>query len=142
MAEEFWIFTNVQSAFVGPKNFNGRLMFEIKGDIWTISPNSFKLLCPGPHLGKFSHLEKGVDDLSWKINICKVGFNCGYHALRAEMVGVLLWGFQIIPRFQPGFVRERELHRYFFEADEEFEVSHADKKGKCQKQQRIVLPKI
>jgi dCTP deaminase len=30
----------------------------------------------------------------------------------------------------------------FFEADEECEVSYADKKGKYQKQQSIVLPKL
>jgi dCTP deaminase len=30
----------------------------------------------------------------------------------------------------------------FFEADEECDVSYADKKGKYQKQQSIVLPKL
>ncbi len=30
----------------------------------------------------------------------------------------------------------------FFEADEECEISYADKKGKYQKQQSIVLPKL
>ena len=43
VADEFKIFTNVNSAVVDPKNFDKRSMVDFKGDICVIPPNSFVL---------------------------------------------------------------------------------------------------
>jgi dCTP deaminase len=43
VANEFMIFTNVHSAIVDPKNFDPKSMFEFKGDVCIIPPNSFAL---------------------------------------------------------------------------------------------------
>ncbi len=43
VADEFMIFTNVHSAIVDPKNFDPKSMFEFKGDVCVIPPNSFAL---------------------------------------------------------------------------------------------------
>jgi deoxycytidine triphosphate deaminase len=43
VADEFMIFTNVHSAIVDPKNFDTKSMFEFKGDVCVIPPNSFAL---------------------------------------------------------------------------------------------------
>ncbi len=43
VADEFMIFTNVHSAIVDPKHFDTKSMFEFKGDVCIIPPNSFAL---------------------------------------------------------------------------------------------------
>ena len=43
VADEFKIFTNVNSAIVDPKKFDRRSMVDFKGDICVIPPNSFAL---------------------------------------------------------------------------------------------------
>ena len=43
VADEFMIFTNVHSSIVDPKNFDPKSMFEFKGDVCIIPPNSFAL---------------------------------------------------------------------------------------------------
>ena len=43
VADEFMIFTNVHSAIVDPKNFDPKSMFEFKGDVCIIQPNSVAL---------------------------------------------------------------------------------------------------
>ncbi|MEW5827842.1 MAG: dCTP deaminase [Chloroflexota bacterium] len=43
VADEFMIFTNVHSAIVDPKHFDPKSMFEFKGEVCIIPPNSFAL---------------------------------------------------------------------------------------------------
>ena len=43
VADEFRIFTNVNSTIVDPKNFDPRSLVEYKGDVCLIPPNSFAL---------------------------------------------------------------------------------------------------
>ena len=43
VADEFKIFTNINSAIVDPKNFDPRSMVDFRGDVCIIPPNSFAL---------------------------------------------------------------------------------------------------
>src|ERR1035437_5740066 len=43
VADEFRIFTNVNSTIVDPKNFDSRSLVEFKGDVCIVPPNSFAL---------------------------------------------------------------------------------------------------
>src|ERR1035438_1884236 len=43
VADEFRIFTNVNSCIVDPKNFNSKSFVEFKGDVCIVPPNSFAL---------------------------------------------------------------------------------------------------
>jgi len=43
IADEFKIFTNINSTMVDPKNFDARSFVDFKGDICIIPPNSFAL---------------------------------------------------------------------------------------------------
>ena len=43
VADEFKIFTNVNTAVVDPKNFDPKSFVDYKGDVCTIPPNSFAL---------------------------------------------------------------------------------------------------
>lgn len=42
-ADEFKIFTNINSSIVDPKNFNDKNFVDFKGDVCIIPPNSFAL---------------------------------------------------------------------------------------------------
>ncbi len=42
-ADEFKIFTNINSTIVDPKNFDARSFVDIKSDVCIIPPNSFAL---------------------------------------------------------------------------------------------------
>jgi dCTP deaminase len=42
-ADEFKIFTNINSAFIDPKNFDSNSFVDLKTDICIIPPNSFVL---------------------------------------------------------------------------------------------------
>ena len=43
VADEFKIFTNINSAIVDPKNFDPRSMVDFRGEVCIIPPNSFAL---------------------------------------------------------------------------------------------------
>ena len=43
IADEFKIFTNINSTIVDPKNFDPRSFVDFKGDVCIIPPNSFAL---------------------------------------------------------------------------------------------------
>src|ERR1700730_3869682 len=43
VADEFRIFTNVNSTIVDPKHFDSRSLVEFRGDVCRIPPNSFDL---------------------------------------------------------------------------------------------------
>ena len=43
VADEFRIFTNVNSSIVDPKNFDSKSFVEFKGDVCIVPPNSFAL---------------------------------------------------------------------------------------------------
>ncbi len=42
-ADEFKIFTNINSAIVDPKNFDANSFVDLKSEVCMISPNSFAL---------------------------------------------------------------------------------------------------
>ena len=42
-ADEFKVFTNINSTMVDPKNFDDKSFIDIKSDVCTIPPNSFAL---------------------------------------------------------------------------------------------------
>ena len=42
-ADEFKVFTNINSSMVDPKNFDDQSFVDIKSDVCTIPPNSFAL---------------------------------------------------------------------------------------------------
>ena len=43
IADEFKIFTNINTTIVDPKNFNPKSLVDFKGDICIVPPNSFAL---------------------------------------------------------------------------------------------------
>ncbi len=140
VANEFMIFTNVHSAIVDPKNFDPKSMFEFKGDVCIIPPNSFALA----RTVEYFRIPRNVLTICLgKSTYARCGLIVNVTPFEPEWEGyVTLEISNTTPLPAKIYANEGLAQVLFFEADEECETSYADKKGKYQKQQSIVLPKL
>ena len=140
VANEFMIFTNVHSAIVDPKNFDPKSMFEFKGDVCIIPPNSFALA----RTVEYFRIPRSVLTICLgKSTYARCGLIVNVTPFEPEWRGyVTLEISNTTPLPAKIYANEGIAQVLFFEADEECEVSYADKKGKYQNQKSIVLPKL
>ncbi len=140
VADEFKIFTNVYSAIVDPKKFDSRSMIDYKGDVCIIPPNSFALARTVEYL----RIPRGVLTICLgKSTYARCGIIVNVTPFEPEWNGyVTLEISNTTPLPAKIYANEGIAQVLFFEADEECQVSYADKKGKYQNQQSIVLPKL
>jgi dCTP deaminase len=140
VANEFKIFTNVFSATVDPKHFDPRSMVDYKGDVCIIPPNSFALA----RTIEYFRIPRGVLTVCLgKSTYARCGIIVNVTPFEPEWEGfVTLEISNTTPLPAKIYANEGIAQVLFFEADEVCEVSYADKKGKYQGQQDIVLPKL
>jgi dCTP deaminase len=140
VADEFMIFTNVHSAIVDPKNFDTKSMFEFKGDVCIIPPNSFALA----RTVEYFRIPRQVLTVCLgKSTYARCGLIVNVTPFEPEWEGyVTLEISNTTPLPAKIYANEGLAQVLFFEADEECEISYADKKGKYQGQKSIVLPKV
>lgn len=140
VADEFKIFTNVFSAIVDPKHFDTKSMVDFKGDICIIPPNSFALA----RTVEYFRIPRTVLTICvGKSTYARCGIIVNVTPFEPEWEGfVTLEISNTTPLPARIYANEGIAQVLFFEADEECHTSYADKKGKYQKQQSIVLPKL
>jgi dCTP deaminase len=140
VADEFKIFTNVYSATVDPKNFDPRSMVDFKGDVCIIPPNSFALA----RTVEYMRIPRSVLTICLgKSTYARCGIIVNVTPFEPEWEGyVTLEISNTTPLPAKIYSNEGIAQVLFFEADEGCEISYADKKGKYQNQQTIVLPKL
>ncbi len=140
VADEFKIFTNVFSAMVDPKHFDTQSMVDYKGEICVIPPNSFALA----RTVEYFRIPRDVLVMCLgKSTYARCGIVVNVTPLEPEWEGyVTLEISNTTPLPAKIYANEGLAQMLFFSADEICETSYADKKGKYQKQQSIVLPKI
>ena len=140
VADEFMIFTNVHSAIVDPKHFDTKSMVEFKGEVCVIPPNSFALA----RTVEYFRIPRSVLTVCLgKSTYARCGLIVNVTPFEPEWEGyVTLEISNTTPLPAKIYANEGLAQVLFFEADEVCEVSYADKKGKYQKQQSIVLPKL
>ncbi|MDP7644115.1 MAG: dCTP deaminase [Anaerolineales bacterium] len=140
VADEFKIFTNVHSAIVDPKNFDTRSMVDFKGDVCVIPPNSFALA----RTVEYFRIPRNVLTICvGKSTYARCGIIVNVTPFEPEWEGyVTLEISNTTPLPAKIYANEGIAQVLFFEADDECETSYADKKGKYQRQQSIVLPKL
>jgi len=140
VADEFKIFTNVYSAVVDPKEFDTRSMVDYKGDVCIIPPNSFAL---ARTIEYFRIPRKVLTVCVGKSTYARCGIIVNVTPFEPEWEGyVTLEISNTTPLPAKIYSNEGIAQVLFFEADEECEISYADKKGKYQKQQEIILPRL
>lgn len=140
VADEFKIFTNVYSAIVDPKNFDVRSMVDFIGEVCIIPPNSFALA----RTVEYFRIPRNILTICvGKSTYARCGIIVNVTPFEPEWEGfVTLEISNTTPLPAKIYSNEGIAQVLFFEADEECEISYADKKGKYQKQSSIVLPKL
>jgi dCTP deaminase len=140
VADEFKIFTNVYSAVVDPKNFDPKSMVDYRGDVCVIPPNSFALA----RTVEYFRIPRNVLTVCLgKSTYARCGIIVNVTPFEPEWEGfVTLEISNTTPLPARIYANEGIAQVLFFVADQECELSYADKKGKYQKQDAIVLPRL
>ena len=140
VADEYKIFTNVHSAIVDPKHFDPKSMVDYRGDVCIIPPNSFVLSRSVEYL----RIPRQVLVVCLgKSTMARCGLIVNVTPLEPSWEGyITLEISNTTPLPAKVYSNEGIAQLLFFEADEECDISYADKKGKYQKQEAIVLPKL
>ena len=140
VADEFKIFTNVDSATVDPKDFASNSFVDRQTDVCIIPPNSFALA----RTVEYFRVPRDVLVICLgKSTYARCGIIVNVTPLEPEWEGyVTLEISNTTPLPARIYAKEGIAQVIFFQADEVCRVSYADKKGKYQKQQSIVLPKL
>jgi dCTP deaminase len=140
VADEFKIFTNVDSGIVDPKHFDTRSLVDYKGDVCIIPSNSFALA----RTVEYFRIPREVLTICLgKSTYARCGIIVNVTPFEPEWEGyVTLEISNTTPLPAKIYANEGIAQVLFFTADEQCEISYADKKGKYQAQQTIILPKI
>jgi dCTP deaminase len=140
VSAEFKIFTNVHSAVVDPKDFNPKSFVDFEGDICVIPPNSFVLA----QTVEYFRIPRDVLTLCvGKSTYARCGLIVNVTPFEPEWEGyVTLEISNTTPLPARVYANEGIAQVLFFRADEVCETSYADRKGKYQNQQSIMLPRI
>ncbi len=140
VADEYRIFTNVNTTIVDPKNFDARSFVEHQGDICVIPPNSFALA----RSVEYFRIPRNVLTICvGKSTYARCGIIVNVTPFEPEWEGnVTLEISNTSPLPARVYSNEGICQVIFLESDELCEVSYKDKKGKYQAQQGIVLPRI
>src|SRR5690606_26521112 len=140
VADDFKIFTNVHSAIVDPKNFSQNSFVDLKGEVCIIPPNSFVLA----RSVEYFRIPRSVLTICLgKSSYARCGLIVNVTPFEPEWEGyVTLEISNTTPLPAKIYANEGIAQVLFFEADEECEVSYADKKGKYQHQAGLTLPRL
>ena len=140
VADEFKIFTNVNSAIVDPKNFDQRSFIDVKGPSVLIPPNSFALA----RSVEYFKIPRDILTICvGKSTYARCGFIVNVTPFEPEWEGfVTLEISNSTPLPAKIYSNEGLCQILFFQGDEPPEISYKDKAGKYQKQSGIVLPKL
>jgi dCTP deaminase len=140
IADEFKIFTNINSTIVDPKHFDARSFVDFKGAVCIIPPNSFALARTVEY---FRIPRNVIVACLGKSTYARCGIIVNVTPLEPEWEGIVtLEVSNTTPLPAKIYANEGIAQMLFFESDEDCETSYADKKGKYQAQQGLTLPKL
>ena len=140
IADEFRIFTNINSTIVDPKNFDTKSLVDFRGPVCIIPPNSFAL---GRSVEYFRIPRRVITVTVGKSTYARCGIITNVTPFEPEWEGfVTLEISNTTPLPARIYANEGIAQVLFFESDEDCERSYADKKGKYQGQREVTLPRI
>mgnify|MGYP001597712875 FL=1 len=140
ISDEFKIFTNINTTIVDPKSFDPRSFVDFKGDVCVIPPNSFAL---GRSVEYFKIPRNVMTICLGKSTYARCGIITNVTPFEPEWEGfVTLEISNTTPLPARIYANEGIAQVLFFESDETCAVSYADRQGKYQGQQGIVLPTV
>ncbi|ORU90499.1 MAG: deoxycytidine triphosphate deaminase [Cycloclasticus sp. symbiont of Poecilosclerida sp. M] len=138
-ADEFKIFTNINSAVVDPKDFDDESFVDVKSDVCIIPPNSFALARTVEYL----KIPRDVLTICLgKSTYARCGIIVNVTPLEPEWEGHVTLEFSnTTPLPAKIYANEGVAQILFLGADEVCEKSYADRAGKYQGQTGVTLPK-
>jgi dCTP deaminase len=137
-ANDFKIFTNINSAIVDPKNFDDNSFVDIKSDVCIIPPNSFALARTVEHF----RIPRNVLTICLgKSTYARCGIIVNVTPLEPEWEGHVTLEFSNTSPLPAKIYANEGAQVIFFESDEPCEISYKDRDGKYQGQRGVTLPK-
>jgi len=129
-----------KSIVVDPKAFDAQSFIDFKGDVCIIPPNSFAL----SRTVEYFRIPRSVLTICvGKSSYARCGIIVNVTPFEPEWEGyVTLEISNTTPLPAKIYANEGIAQVLFFQGDEMCEMSYADKKGKYQRQQTIVLPRL
>ncbi|RMH50311.1 MAG: dCTP deaminase [Zetaproteobacteria bacterium] len=139
-ADEFKIFTNINSATVDPKNFCPSSFVDFRGDVCIIPPNSFALARTIEYL----RIPRNVLTICLgKSTYARCGIIVNVTPLEPEWEGHVTLEFSnTTPLPAKIYAGEGVAQFLFFESDDVCGVSYRDRKGKYQGQTGVTVPRL
>lgn len=140
VADEFKVFTNINSEVVDPKNFTSGSFVDRKSEVCIIPPNSFAL---ARTLEYFRIPRDTLVICVGKSTYARCGIIVNVTPLEPEWEGHVTLEFSnTTPLPAKIYAFEGACQFLFLRADEMCSVSYKDKKGKYQGQEGITVAKI
>jgi dCTP deaminase len=140
VADEFKIFTNVDSDVVDPKNFSPSSFVDRSGEYCIIPPNSFVLA----RTVEYFRIPRDVLVICvGKSTYARCGIIVNVTPLEPEWEGHVTLEFSnTTPLPAKIYANEGACQFIFLKGDKTCNISYADKKGKYMSQQGVTLPRI
>ncbi len=138
-ADEFRVFTNINSATVDPKAFDDNSFVSVHGSVCVIPPNSFALA----RTVEYFRIPRNVLTICLgKSTYARCGIIVNVTPLEPEWEGHVTLEFSNTTTLPAKiYANEGVAQMLFFESDEVCEVSYRDRGGKYQGQTGVTLPK-
>ncbi len=138
-ANEFKVFTNINSAIVDPKAFDPSSFVDVQSDVCIIPPNSFALA----RTVEYFRIPRQVLTICLgKSTYARCGIIVNVTPLEPEWEGHVTLEFSNTTTLPAKiYANEGVAQMLFFESDEECETSYKDRGGKYQGQTGVTLPK-
>ncbi|MCX7945944.1 MAG: dCTP deaminase [Hydrogenophilus sp.] len=139
-ANEFKIFTNINTTIVDPKHFDARSFVDFVGDVCIIPPNSFALA----RTVEYFRIPRNILTICvGKSTYARCGIIVNVTPLEPEWEGHVTLEFSnTTPLPAKIYAFEGVAQMLFLEADEVCAVSYRDRGGKYLGQRGVTLPRI
>ena len=138
-ANEFKVFTNINSTIVDPKNFDTASFVDVVSDVCIIPPNSFALA----RTVEYFRIPRNVLTVCLgKSTYARCGIIVNVTPFEPEWEGYVTLEFSnTTPLPAKIYANEGCAQVLFFEGDEDCETSYKDRHGKYQGQVGVTLPR-
>jgi dCTP deaminase len=140
VADEFKVFTNINTTVIDPKAFDPRSFIDVKAPICIVPPNSFALA----RTVEYFRIPRDVLTVCLgKSTYARCGIIVNVTPFEPEWEGTATLEISnTTPLPAKIYANEGIAQVLFFQSDEPCETSYADKRGKYQSQLDVTLPKI
>ena len=140
VADEFKVFTNINTTVIDPKSFDPRSFVDLKVPVCIVPPNSFALA----RTVEYFRIPRDVLTVCLgKSTYARCGIIVNVTPFEPEWEGTATLEISnTTPLPARIYANEGIAQVLFFQGDEPCTTSYADKKGKYQAQQVVTLPKI